>query len=276
MMKAKGNRPGLRRLACRLCAAALALLLTAGLGAAACADYIHGYFRYTVEDQSVTITGYFGPETAVTVPAMIGGNPVNAVAADAFRDSAVQVVYLPDTIETVAEGAFAEEQQVYYLPADAIDTRPDPSLGIPTESGGIVTTDDQGNLLLVDESGRETVLSDSGDFTRQTEDGRPVIRSADGTSVSVSGSTVSFSRQGEAVTVAIGEDGLTVSSTGQEADYEEAEADAAEAASAAAPAGEDSRPLSAERLPILLGLGLAALCAGVAVILTGSRRHKKK
>ena len=64
--------------------------------------YIHGYFRYTVDNQSVTITAYTGREAEVTVPNMIGGNPVNTIAAGAFSSNDnVTTINLPDTIMTV-------------------------------------------------------------------------------------------------------------------------------------------------------------------------------
>ena len=78
------------------------------------ADYIHGFFRYVVSDESVTITAYRGNEEVVTVPAMIGGNPVNTISSDAFADSSVKTVYLPDTIMAVEEGAFGPGQTVVY------------------------------------------------------------------------------------------------------------------------------------------------------------------
>lgn len=66
--------------------------------------YSEGYFYYTVADNSITITGYFGNETEVTVPAMIAGVPVNAIAPGAFTGTSVQVIHLPDTIMAIGEG----------------------------------------------------------------------------------------------------------------------------------------------------------------------------
>ena len=78
--------------------------------------YQHGYLEYEVVDQSVTITGYVGREQAVTVPAMIGGNPVNAVASGAFAGAdAIEAVYLPDTVTSVEAGAFAPGQAVVFV-----------------------------------------------------------------------------------------------------------------------------------------------------------------
>ena len=92
-----------------------ALILLAATPICAAADYIHGFFRYTVEDESVTITSYKGREEEVTVPAMIGGNPVNVIAAGAFANNEnVKTIHLPDTIMTVQPGAFGADQKVTY------------------------------------------------------------------------------------------------------------------------------------------------------------------
>ena len=85
----------------KLYAVLLAALLLAGLGGVAQAEdtvYDDGFFYYTVEDGSITIVGYFGTETEVTVPASIANTPVNAVAPDAFIGTSVTKLYLPDTV----------------------------------------------------------------------------------------------------------------------------------------------------------------------------------
>ncbi len=70
--------------------------------------YSEGYFYYTINDQSVTIVGYFGNETEVTVPSSIAGYPVNAIAPGAFANTTVKVLHLPDTIRAVGEGGTGE------------------------------------------------------------------------------------------------------------------------------------------------------------------------
>ena len=100
--------------------------------------YIHEFFRYTVEDDSVTITRYTGKEEVVTVPAMIGGHPVNTIAKGAFIDTPVRTIKLPDTIMTIEEGAFAEGQTVvfnYNLEPAGTQTQPD-SGPAPDEQAG--------------------------------------------------------------------------------------------------------------------------------------------
>ena len=105
----------MRRSLCSTFAVASILIVMLVPSLAFAETYAHGYLRYEVADQSVTITGYEGREEAVTVPAMIGGNPVNAIAAGAFADaSTVVAVYLPDTVTSVEQGAFGVGQAVVF------------------------------------------------------------------------------------------------------------------------------------------------------------------
>ena len=95
----------------------LALVMALSLTAVASAStvYTEGALYYTIADESITITGYFGRDEVVTVPASIAGIPVNTIAKGAFTgSSAVRVVDLPDTIITVEEGAFAAGITVNY------------------------------------------------------------------------------------------------------------------------------------------------------------------
>ncbi len=103
---------------------ALVLVLALSVTARAGDTYIDGYFRYTLDDGSVTVTAYTGRAATVAVPPMMGGNPVNTIAAGAFADNAaVTRVYLPDTVTTVREGAFGPGQTAvfYYLTPELAD-----------------------------------------------------------------------------------------------------------------------------------------------------------
>lgn len=115
-MRQKNDSMAFRRLAGLLAATVLGLALST----AAYADYVHGYFYYVIEDDSVTITAYTGTESVVTVPAMIAGYPVNAISADAFAGNEyVESVILPDTIGSVTH--------------DAVDPDPEPAPESPSE-----------------------------------------------------------------------------------------------------------------------------------------------
>lgn len=107
----------------------LALTLVAILTLPAHADdtvYTHGTLRYTVADQSVTIVGAFGSSREITVPAAIGGTPVNTIAPGAFADrTALETLNLPDTITAIGENAIPDGVQVVY------NSNTDPSLVPP-------------------------------------------------------------------------------------------------------------------------------------------------
>ena len=92
----------------------MVLALTGGTALAETV-YTESALNYTIADESITITGYFGKDEEVTIPASIAGIPVNTVAKGAFADSSyVKTVNLPDTITTVEEGAFAAGITVNY------------------------------------------------------------------------------------------------------------------------------------------------------------------
>ena len=60
----------------------MALAMTAT--ALAATVYTEGALHYTIADESITITGYFGKDAAVTVPASIAGFPLNSIAMCSF------------------------------------------------------------------------------------------------------------------------------------------------------------------------------------------------
>ena len=102
--------------------------------------YSEGYFHYVIRDSSIIITDYFGSEEEVTVPNMIGGYPVNAIAPGVFTGSGVEVINLPDTIMYVADGSTGNAT-VHYDWGDAqgeLTLSPDgtvvPSAEQPTET----------------------------------------------------------------------------------------------------------------------------------------------
>lgn len=94
---------------------ALVVALASPAVARADSQLTHGYLRYEVSDNSVTIVDYAGDEEEVWVPAYIAGKPVNRITTGAFSDSlSVHKIYLPDTVTTTDDGAFAEDQEVIF------------------------------------------------------------------------------------------------------------------------------------------------------------------
>ena len=140
----------------------LAVMLAVGcikaVYAAAAGDdtvYTEGTLYYTVDNDSITITGCFGRDAEVTVPAMIAGTPVNTIARGAFTENAsVKTLKLPDTISRVEPGAIDEGIRVIYNantdhpqdnPTELIlknsGTEPEESTAAETETTEPVTTE---------------------------------------------------------------------------------------------------------------------------------------
>ena len=136
-------------------------------------SYVHGYFRYTVADDSVTITAYTGDEEVVTIPSMIAGNPVNTIASGAFSGAEhTTTVYLPDTIMTVESGAFSAVQSVVFSGTKAAGTDPsaegkenegdnaggssdnDKAVDTPEKDGGAAYNEIQTGLISANQNGK--------------------------------------------------------------------------------------------------------------------------
>lgn len=63
-------------------------------------------FTYTVEGNTITITGYTGSDTKLSVPREIDGLSVVAIGREAFKDSSLEEVILPNTLKKIDWFAF--------------------------------------------------------------------------------------------------------------------------------------------------------------------------
>lgn len=63
-------------------------------------------FTYTISAGEVTVTGYTGAAAEITIPAEIEGYPVRTIGNNAFRNSALTGVTLPEGIRTIGSSAF--------------------------------------------------------------------------------------------------------------------------------------------------------------------------
>ena len=83
--------------------------------------YTDGALLYVIEDDgNITIIEYFGREDTVEVPMAIGEHFVTSIGPNAFADSDVKSVDLPDTITSIASNAFNDISSVtikYYDPS---------------------------------------------------------------------------------------------------------------------------------------------------------------
>ena len=69
---------------------------------------VQAQFYYTVVDNvTVTITGYYGPEGAVTIPSIINGLPVSSIGdASFYKCSTRTSVTIPGSVINIGVGAF--------------------------------------------------------------------------------------------------------------------------------------------------------------------------
>jgi hypothetical protein len=63
---------------------------------------------YSVQDDSVSITDYFGQDPHVVIPAVMDRRPVASIATGAFIDKKLVSVVLPDSVREIGAAAFAE------------------------------------------------------------------------------------------------------------------------------------------------------------------------
>lgn len=65
-------------------------------------------FLYTVEDGNATITGYTGNESQLTIPSVIDGYTVTAIADSAFSSDTLQAVVIPEGVTKIGWFAFSD------------------------------------------------------------------------------------------------------------------------------------------------------------------------
>lgn len=63
-------------------------------------------FQWEEGADGAVVTGYFGAEDTITVPAALGGSPVRRIAEGAFAGTDCRAVVLPDTLYAIEDGAF--------------------------------------------------------------------------------------------------------------------------------------------------------------------------
>jgi len=64
-------------------------------------------FTFATNNGTITITGYPGPNGAVTIPAIITGLPVTSIGAHAFSYSYAGSVTIPNSVTNIESGAFS-------------------------------------------------------------------------------------------------------------------------------------------------------------------------
>ncbi len=63
-------------------------------------------FRYTVQEDTVTITEYTGDDAYLVIPSQIDGKPVTAIADSSFCSDSLKVVVIPNGVTSIGWFAF--------------------------------------------------------------------------------------------------------------------------------------------------------------------------
>ena len=63
-------------------------------------------FEIETNEGRAEIIGYIGDDDIVIIPSKIGENEVKGIRTGAFKDSKVRAVFVPDSVESIGQGAF--------------------------------------------------------------------------------------------------------------------------------------------------------------------------
>ena len=68
---------------------------------------VQAQFSYVTNNGTITITGYTGPDGAVTIPSAINGLPVTTIGNEAFSYTSLTSITIPNTVTSIGDNAFA-------------------------------------------------------------------------------------------------------------------------------------------------------------------------
>jgi hypothetical protein len=68
---------------------------------------VEAQFNYTVTNQTITITAYTGTNSVVAVPSTIDGLPVTSIGYEAFYESGITSVTIPNSVISIGDFAFS-------------------------------------------------------------------------------------------------------------------------------------------------------------------------
>ena len=102
--------------------------------------YSFGHFYYHSHEGYVSICGYLGRETEVSIPSSISGKPVSEIESGAFKDcNTIEIITVPDTVVLVYEDSFTGASSLTKIISDTV------GVTITADNGVVIEyTADQG------------------------------------------------------------------------------------------------------------------------------------
>ena len=164
--------------------------------------YTEGYYKYTMDSDSVTIISYYGSESKVVIPDHIAALPVTRIESSTFAgNKTVKNVTIPETVTSIDDDLFygneaAGTGENFEVAGDNLEEigngetgvtgnlqdRP----GITTENNKLITVDDTGNLVEIDAESNVKVIYREHKYTiKENEDGEVIITDENDNKVSV-------------------------------------------------------------------------------------------
>ncbi|MCR5352712.1 MAG: leucine-rich repeat domain-containing protein, partial [Clostridiales bacterium] len=70
-------------------------------------------FTFSIENGKATITGYNGTDTDIVIPSTLGGYPVTAIGTEAFMESGLTSVVIPEGVTSIGDSAFMLNYNLY-------------------------------------------------------------------------------------------------------------------------------------------------------------------
>lgn len=120
-------------------------------------------FTYELNGSNATLTGYTGSARVVVVPETLEGHTVTAVASDAFANTTVTALSIPDTVRTLGKGILTGCTTLEYLELPMIGrTRTDAETAYLGYLFGASAKED--NALRVPSSLTAVLLTDGTDL----------------------------------------------------------------------------------------------------------------
>ena len=266
----------------------LGLVLSARASEPSSVTYTEGTLYYTVQGDSATITGCFGHDAEVHVPAIIAGTPVNTIAAGAFTENEyVRTLYLPDTITKVERGAIGDWIKVIYnantdhpqeTPTELILRNRDPepeTAAAPETSQPEETAPEAETTPAAEPSAEETSAVAASVVTsavpERTEAVGPSQEASEPASTSAeSESTAPAAQTSEAAV----ETPVAAEETSKPAETSAPSAETVPAASSAEQLPEDLTSRTPQLIIVVLGIAAAAGAAAAVTVLITARKKK--
>ena len=103
--------------------------------------YSYGHFYYHDHDGYVSIAGYLGSETDITIPASIAGKPVSEIESGAFENAdSAQTITVPDTVVITYPDSFEGADSLERIVCESADTQVTTPGGVNVQYPEVTTT----------------------------------------------------------------------------------------------------------------------------------------